>query len=258
MSPTELFDSLLVDLAALPQGDEGQLDRLRRRAEMVIRRVFGEKSKYLEDLEAIRFFPMISPASDEYVAYAWTSGAKQLKNLLETMTEELTLAAPSTQGAGLAARSSIASQRVFVVHGRDEEMKQAVARTLEKLGLAPVILHEQPNQGRTIIEKFTDYAATRFTVVLFSGDDLGYGRDEEPAKARPRARQNVVLELGYFLGTLGRERVFPLYREVANFDMPSDYSGVVFTPFDAAGRWQFELVRELKAAGYRVDANKIL
>jgi predicted nucleotide-binding protein len=259
MNAPELLQTLSKDLADLPRRDEARLDRLVRRTEMVIRRVFGENSKYLTDLKDIRFYPIMAPADEQYKASAWTSGVEQFRNLLDTMAEELTLAAPdASQGSAAPAESRPPQKRIFVVHGRDDEMKQSVARTLEKVGLTAVILHEQPNQGRTIIEKFAEYASAAFAVVLLSGDDSAHERNETRATARPRPRQNVVFELGYFLGKLGRDRVFALYREVANFEMPSDYSGVVFTPYDAGGRWQLDLIKELKAAGYEVDANRIL
>jgi predicted nucleotide-binding protein len=73
-----------------------------------------------------------------------------------------------------------------------------------------------------------------------------------------RARQNVILELGFFLGKLGRCGVMSLSRQVSDFDLPSDYSGVIFTPFDDLGHWRVQLVRELRAAKYYVDANKLL
>ena len=92
-----------------------------------------------------------------------------------------------------------------MVHGHDEETKQSVARTIERLGLESVILQEQPNQGRTIIEKFEDYADVGFAVVLLTEDDLG-ASNKEPQNLRPRARQNVVFELGFFVGRLGRAR----------------------------------------------------
>jgi predicted nucleotide-binding protein len=82
---------------------------------------------------------------------------------------------------------------------------------------------------------------------LFSPDDLAYQKDSKPDSAHPRARQNVVLELGFFLGKLGRERVVVLHRQVPNFDMPSDYAGVLFKPFDDSGAWRFELAKELNA-----------
>jgi predicted nucleotide-binding protein len=67
----------------------------------------------------------------------------------------------------------------------------------------------------------------------------------------------VVVELGYFVGSLGRERVVALKRG-SELEVPSDFNGVVYTPYDDAGHWKFELVRELKAAGYDVDANKLI
>jgi hypothetical protein len=146
---------------------------------------------------------------------------------------------------------------VFVVHGHDEEMKQNAARTLSKLGLNPIILHEQPNAGKTILEKFEVNADVSFALVLLSPDDMAFPAGGDAKHASSRARQNVVLELGYFVGRLGRNRVFPLKRG-DNLELPSDFSGVIYTPYDAAGHWRFELVRELKAAGYGVDANALL
>ena len=149
-----------------------------------------------------------------------------------------------------------AAHNVFIVHGHDGVMKDNVARTVEKLGLAPIILHEKPNQGRTIIEKIHDYSDVGFAIVLLSPDDVGYSRTG--GEPRSRARQNVILELGFFLGLLGRARVLALFKEDANFEMPSDYSGVLFKPFDAGGSWKLELCKELQAIGIKVDANRIL
>lgn len=102
--------------------------------------------------------------------------------------------------------SSIGTHRVFVVHGHDDGTREAVARYISKLGLEPIVLHEQPNQGRTIIEKFEDSSDVSFAVVLFTPDDVGhpFGR---PTDAKPRARQNVLLELGFFMCALGRDKV---------------------------------------------------
>jgi predicted nucleotide-binding protein len=150
------------------------------------------------------------------------------------------------------------SNQVFVVHGHDDKMKTTVARVLEKLGLDPIILHEQPDKGRTVIEKFIGHAEVPFAIVLFSPDDVGYQSDAKPESVRPRARQNVVLELGFFLGKLGRAHVLVLHRQVPNFELPSDYAGVLFKPFDDAGAWRFELVKELNAAGFNVDANRLI
>jgi predicted nucleotide-binding protein len=146
------------------------------------------------------------------------------------------------------------SKDIFVVHGHDHGAKEAVARFVEKLGLRPIVLHEKPNAGRTIIEKFSDYSEVAFAIVLLTPDDEGKPTNSE-ASLRPRARQNVILELGFFLGSLGRAHVCALH--VDGVEIPSDYQGVLFVPFDPAGQWKNELVREIKAAGIQIDANRI-
>jgi predicted nucleotide-binding protein len=149
------------------------------------------------------------------------------------------------------------SNCVFLVHGHDKEMLESVARTLTELGLKPLILHEQPDQGRYIMQKIEDYSDVRFAVILISPDDEGRLRGAKSA-LKPRARQNVVLELGYFVGRLGRDRTLVIYREVSSFEFPSDYDKVLYKPFDEFGKWRFELVKELQAAGYSsVSADKL-
>jgi predicted nucleotide-binding protein len=147
------------------------------------------------------------------------------------------------------------TNKVFIVHGRDDALKNSVARFLTRLGLEPVILHEQPNKGRTIIEKFIDHSDVGFAVVLLTPDDRGGITNSSPDSYRGRARQNVIMELGFFLGRLGRERVAAIYDN--DVEMPSDYSGVLFLPYDDAGVWQFPLAKEIRAAGLRVDLNRL-
>jgi len=149
------------------------------------------------------------------------------------------------------------NNKIFVVHGHDGDMKQTVARTLEKLGLEPVILHEQPNRGRAIIEKFEDYSeAISFAIILLSPDDKGCEANNFPGSAKLRARQNVILELGYFIGKLGRNKVLVLFKDEIDFEHPSDFVGVLYTPF--TNGWKLEMVRELQSCGYDVDANRLL
>ncbi|MBL7935881.1 MAG: nucleotide-binding protein [Bacteroidia bacterium] len=150
------------------------------------------------------------------------------------------------------------NNNIFIVHGHNEEMKASVARVLEKISLNPIILHEQANQGKTIIEKFTDHSEVGFSIVLLSADDYGYSIKQEPEEGKLRARQNVILELGYFIGKLGRNRVIALVETASNFEFPSDYQGVIYIPYDKDGNWKFSILKELKACGYDVDANKLL
>jgi len=158
------------------------------------------------------------------------------------------------EGAQVAQVERTFRNRVFLVHGRDEAVLQSCARFIEKLGLPLTVLREQPNQGRTIIEKFIDYADVGFAVVLLTGDDRGGPTETPLEQQQPRARQNVVFELGFFLGKLGRDRVCALYED--GVEIPSDYAGVAFVPLDAGMAWRIELAKEMKAAGLPVDLNK--
>lgn len=150
-------------------------------------------------------------------------------------------------------RSGPAARKVFIVHGHDEGARESVARFLEQLAFEAVILHEQANQGRTVIEKIEAHGDVGFAVVLLTPDDLG-GVPAEPP--RPRARQNVLLELGYFIGRLGRARVCALKR--GDVEVPSDFGGVVYEPFDNGGGWKQALGRELQAAGFDIDWNVVM
>jgi predicted nucleotide-binding protein len=144
---------------------------------------------------------------------------------------------------------------VFIVHGHDEAAKESVARFLERLKLMPIILHEQPNQGRTVIEKFESHADVDFAVILLTPDDLGYPQGE-PDKAKLRARQNVIFELGYFVGKLGRKRVCALHK--GGVEILSDYQGVIYVSMDAPQGWQLPLAKEIKASGIDIDLNLAL
>ncbi|MBU1190270.1 MAG: nucleotide-binding protein [Gammaproteobacteria bacterium] len=146
----------------------------------------------------------------------------------------------------------VSGSKVFLVHGHDEAAREGTARFLEKLKLEPIILHEQPNAGKTIIEKVEAYSSVAFAVVLLTPDDMGANKGSE-GSLKPRARQNVIMELGYFLGKLGRTHVAALLKD--DIEKPSDYDGVVYISIDPGGAWRLQLARELKAAGLNVDLN---
>jgi predicted nucleotide-binding protein len=148
------------------------------------------------------------------------------------------------------------SRKVFVVHGHDNEAKESMARFLDKLGLQPVVLHEQASSGRTIIEKFETYASDiAFAVVLLTPDDVG-AVSSESTRLKPRARQNVVLELGYFMGKLGRMRVCALYK--GGVELPSDYQGVLYIEMDSAGAWRAKLAQEFVQAKLAIELSALL
>lgn len=143
------------------------------------------------------------------------------------------------------------SKRVFIVHGHDDAALHTVARFIEKLDLEAVILNEQANRGRAIIQKIEDNSDVGFAIVLLTPDDLG--RSKESVNLEPRARQNVLLELGYFIAKLGREHVCALKK--GEVEIPSDFAGILWEELDAKGGWKLSLARELQAAGQQIDLN---
>lgn len=145
------------------------------------------------------------------------------------------------------------AHKVFVVHGHDSGTKEAVARCLSKLDLEPIILHERPNEGRTIIEKFEHHSEVGCSVVILTADDVGASKSD-PSKLENRARQNVIFEMGFFFARLGRAKTIALLEK--GLTKPSDIDGVLYISMDDGG-WELQLVRELKAAGLNVDANKV-
>ena len=238
-----------------------EFEKWRRDTEVAISNTFKDKPKYVKDFTAIRYnsFALSAGMPDPFFQEAYVRGLESAASVLESMIDEIEEyweddAQPiSTPSAG--ADGPKITKEVFVVHGKDNGAKETVARFLTRLGLEPIVLHEQPNQGRTIIEKFEQYAKVGFAVVLLTPDDSCADADQ-PGISRPRPRQNVILELGFFLGKLGRDRTFALLK--GDVEIPSDYSGVLYISMDDPGAWKMELVREMKQAGLDVDANLAL
>jgi predicted nucleotide-binding protein len=144
---------------------------------------------------------------------------------------------------------------VFLVHGHNEAMREMSARLLERLGLTAIILNEQVSGSDTVIEKLERYASVHFAVVLMTGDDVGGMKSPANQILQDRARQNVLLELGYFMGKIGRRKVCVLYER--GVELPSDYYGVVYIEIDKTGAWRYTLAKELKQAGLQVDLNRL-
>ncbi|MBQ3285173.1 MAG: nucleotide-binding protein [Ruminococcus sp.] len=140
--------------------------------------------------------------------------------------------------------------KVFIVHGHDGELKESVARILTAQGIDPVILSEQANQGKTIIEKIEHYSNVGAAICLFTNDDEGKAKKDNNLK--PRARQNVVFEAGYFMSYLGRDRVV-MIADTDN-EIPGDLSGMVYT---SRHNWKIDLCKDLIAMGYTIDLNKL-
>jgi predicted nucleotide-binding protein len=140
---------------------------------------------------------------------------------------------------------------VFLVHGHDIVSREQATNFLERLGVEVIALDEQYNAGKTVIEKFEDNTDVNFAVILLTEDDVG-GKSSDALQPRPR--QNVIFELGYFMGRLRRTRVCAIKKR--NVELPSDILGMVWLSFE--GRWKRDLAIELEKAGYSVDRKRLI
>jgi predicted nucleotide-binding protein len=148
---------------------------------------------------------------------------------------------------------------VFIVHGHDKAARDAVENFIRKLDLEPIMLVDQTSRGSTVIEKFErESSRAHFAVVLLTPDDVGCAKDkydkEKVQALMPRARQNVVLELGFFYAKLGRGKVAALQK--GQVEKPSDVHGIVYISMDGA-EWQIQLAKEMRSAGLNVDLNRL-
>ncbi len=206
---------------------------------------YGKESIELSSFKKIRF-DTVSLAGRAYEIQVCKDGLLAAASILNGYLREI-----EDENAPLPSASNLSFESVFIVHGHDGELKEAVARIVEKQGIHAVILSEQVNCGKTIIEKFEEYSQVGGAICLFTADDLSKVKSSDTMQ--PRARQNVVFETGYFMGKLGRENVVVLADN--GIELPSDLSGVVYT---STKNWQFDLLKELKEMGYAIDLNKLL
>ena len=245
------------ELKQLPPGSP-EFKTWGRDTRVAIENTFEEPGSRVEEFSSTSFIPLVFNVlsdNERNERDAYTSGLESAAAILESMVHEIeeyrdddnqepdSPVAPDTP-----VRTN--TNQVFVIHGHDHGARDTVARFLGDLGLEAVILQEQPDQGRTVIEKFEQYAQCDFAVALFTPDDVGGPHDDD---LQPRARQNVIFEFGYFIGKFGRDRVCALVK--ADPEIPTDYSGVLYIPLDEAGAWKFQLMREMKSAGFDIDAN---
>lgn len=242
--------------------DDPIFEQWRKAVEALLIHSLGEKSKQTSDFGWIGYRPSIYEMDDEYGIYgiakqreyeSFHKGLKDAKILLKGIREEVQKYFPDdvvksktkTDAKGI-------SNRIFVIHGHDHELLYKVKDFLRKIHMEPIVLRDLPNLGRTIIEKFESYADVGYAIALLTSDDKVIA-DDEKRSVEYRARQNVILELGYFMGKLGRSRVAVLCDK--NVARPGDIDGMVYTITESDGDWQFGLAKELKASGLNIDMN---
>lgn len=227
---TEIDDFLLE--AGVPGIIVGrEVGSRRDRANAILKFAFDNPSTKTAENSLFSVFIYVRSHASEHQATIDSEG------ISTTVISEI--GAPSTQEV-----TYLSPNRVFIVHGQNSTIRDEVSNFLVSLGLEPIILHEQANMGRHLLTKFIDEAdLVTFAVILMTDDDIGSIRGGIPA---PRARQNVILELGYFLAHLGQAKVCALISP--GLETPSDFDGIVYIQIAEDQHWKQELRRELVAA----------
>lgn len=248
----EIIDEIDVLIKKGVTSSNAEFQAWKTKAERFLVKKYGkdgvEYNKFIKTTFSLMIYVAGTPRS-EFVE-ACRRGLNTSKAVFLTYLEELEEEYAGAHGVKTLPTTNSFS-KIFVVHGHDGELKHAVARLVEKQGLSAIILSEQANRGKTIIEKFEENIDVGGVICLFTADDLGHAKSDKDEQ--PRARQNVVFEAGYFMGKLGRNHVVIIAEK--GIELPSDMQGIVYT--DKAN-WEVDALKELNAMGYKVDLNKLL
>lgn len=243
--------------------DSPAITEWKRNVENAITFTFPESSRHIKDFQDVDYDPHIAlvddpldPTSrhrnDHLLQQAHIRGLDSAAAILRSMITEVKeyWRDDTKQPSAPEVPQPVNTNLVFLIHGRDHGTRDSVARFLESLGLEVEILEEQADQGLTTIEKFEQNASGGFVVALLTPDDVG---GLNAGELKPRARQNVIFELGYFVRAVGRARVRALVKD--DVEIPSNYWGVLYISLDEHGGWKLKLAQEMKSAGLTVDLN---
>ncbi len=214
---------------------------------------FGENSPEYTSFVKRKFVPSVIPINanidlSEHCKKGIESTIKEFEYYLEDEREEDDEVLQKQDEDDVNGEFEL--NKVFIVHGHNGELKESIARVIEAQGIKPIILSEQVNKGKTIIEKIEDNTDVNAAIILLTDDDVG--RDSNDEDCKPRPRQNVVFEAGYFMATLGRKNIIIVADD--NIEIPSDLQGIVYT---SKSDWKIEVCKELKEIGFKIDFNKL-
>jgi predicted nucleotide-binding protein len=217
-----------------------------------------DAKRYTDKLRRVSFYPIVTAIGGrDDTPLAWAEGVRKVVGLIESVEHNIKLIAKSAPGK-VAAKRAPRGNRVFIVHGHDHEMLRDVEAYVRRIDIDPVILIDEPNKGGTVVEKFERNSAVQFAIVLFSPDDMGRAFDAPPEALKRRPRQNAVLELGFFIGKLGRENTVLLVDATSTDEVeyPSDLGGLIPISYRRDSDWKTKLTREFRAASIPYNKDK--
>ncbi len=252
-----LYNEIDVLIAMQVTTDDEEFKTWELKSQRFLSKKYGKDSSEVENFNEILFIPRMYPFEVDHFYFvsvckeglltAKSAFAVYLEEMQEEIQENLSKTTLPKQQIDVKTQEY---SKVFIVHGHDSGLKHEVARVIEKQGLTAILLSEQVNGGMTVIEKIEANSDVSAAICLFTSDDEAKANND--CIYTKRARQNVVLETGYFMAKLGRENIVILAEK--DLELPSDLQGVMYTD---TTNWQFSILKELKKIGYMIDYNKI-
>jgi predicted nucleotide-binding protein len=221
------------------------------RSKSIIVKLFGENSAQDQSMKTALAVRVIGNGSDKF-----ETCKNYIIGTLQTAIETLKNDVFGEVRSDKATAPGVLSNKVFVVHGHDEAAKGALEVLLKEIGLEPIVLHRQADQGQTIIEKFEKHADVGYVFILLTPDEIAYPAKEDnikdtDRKKEYRPRPNVIFEFGYFVGRLGRSRVCCLY--TGDVALPTDVSGMIYKSYSkSVEEAAYAIIKDLKACGYKL------
>ncbi|MGE7999403.1 TIR domain-containing protein [Lysinibacillus sp. NPDC093190] len=257
------IEGLKDSVQCIPNGDFNEVKKVKHISDLKLHSLLEQSSadKLYGQIANLNFnFMGIRVVGNDYSDRQYNSFEKARNSflaILDTAIEEIKVKEELEQfisekedETSQVAVKEVQNDRIFLVHGHDRELLLEVDRFIRKLSLSPVILSEADDDGQTIIEKFErETQDTKFAIILSSPDDCGYSVVDGSDKIKYRARQNVIFEMGYFVGKLGRERTLTILK--GELELPNDIQGVIYKK--NTEDWQPYLAKKLSKLGYNVN-----
>ena len=247
-----LYDEIDSLILSRVKSSDPRFETWQTKVERLLKKVYGESSEERINFLHTVFSPIVYTSYTTDVDYieACADGLKSTKSVLSVYLEEM--ADNSEEHSVPANFEDKASDfsNVFIVEGNVAGLKEAVARLVERQNIKAIILNEQANGSRALIEKLEGYSDVGGAICLFTPDDEG--KEKGALELSARARQNVVFEAGYFMGKLGRNKTIILSN--GDVELPSDMQGIVYTNNE---EWRYKTLKELKAMGYAIDFEQL-
>jgi predicted nucleotide-binding protein len=193
--------------------------------------------------------PLKAKFEEDFAQYNGQPNPVQAAPLAQQAAQELGGVGPQQQ------------KQVFIVHGHDDVSREQLELVLHKLGLDPFVLANTGGQGLTIIEALESKIGknskeTSFGIVLMTPDDMGYANNTGADAIQPRARQNVVLEMGMLISSVGRKNMAILVK--GHLEKPSDADGILYLGFNNHVKETVpKLANRLKESGFVLNPDKV-